>query len=105
MLNDDNDNLQDDDEQFYKETVYNEDYYIEQEQEMIRQSNLELERLEDRSIREMREKGLLRPTLVKSGENNPETNAPEPANSTDDQGENTILKEPVNKFHSKKLRR
>jgi len=89
MLNDDNDNLQDDDEQFYKETVYNEDYYIEQEQEMIRQSNLELEleRLEDIAIREMREEGLLRPTLVKPGENNPETNGPEPANSTDDPGE------------------
>jgi hypothetical protein len=54
---------------------------------MIRQSNLELERLEDGSIREMREKGLLRPTLVKPVENNPETNAPEPANSTDDPGE------------------
>jgi len=38
MFNDDNDNLQDDDEQFYKETVYNEDYYIEQDQEIIRQS-------------------------------------------------------------------
>jgi hypothetical protein len=89
MLNDDNDNLQDDDEQFYKETVYNEDYYIEQEQEMIRQSNLELEleRLEDGSIREMREKGLLRPTLVKPSKNNPEINAPDPAHSSDDPGE------------------
>lgn len=36
----------DDDEQFYEETVYNEEYYIEREQELIRQSNLELE-LED----------------------------------------------------------
>ena len=38
----------DDDEKFYRETVYNEDYYLELENEMIRQSNLELdlERLE-----------------------------------------------------------
>jgi len=33
----------DDDEQFYSKTVYNEDYYLEQEKELIRQSNLELE--------------------------------------------------------------
>ncbi len=55
----------DDDERFYNQTVYNEDYYIEREQEMIRESNieLELERLENEAIREMREEGLLRPTL------------------------------------------
>jgi hypothetical protein len=35
--------LDDGDEQFYEETVYNEEYYIEREQELIRQSNLELE--------------------------------------------------------------
>jgi hypothetical protein len=48
-----------DDEKFYRETVYNEDYYLEQEQEMIRRSNLEfeLERLEDEKIHEMREEG------------------------------------------------
>lgn len=70
----------DDDEQFYRETVYNEDYYIEQEKEVIRQSNLdlELERLEDNYISEMREDGLLRPTLVKPGENKPEQDAPGP---------------------------
>jgi hypothetical protein len=70
-------NHDDDVEQFYRETVYNEDYYIEQEQEMIRQSNfeLELERLEDENLREMREEGLLRPTLVRPGENEPEDNA------------------------------
>jgi hypothetical protein len=70
----------DDDEQFYRGTVYNEDYYIEQEQEMIRESNLEIEmeRLEDEAIREIREKELLRPTLIKPGENKNETNAPEP---------------------------
>jgi len=61
----------DDDEQFYEETVYNEEYYIEQERELIRQSNLdlELEELEEREIREMREEGLLRPVLIKPGEN------------------------------------
>ena len=37
---------------------------------MIRQSNLdlELEELEEGQIREMREEGLLRPILIKSGE-------------------------------------
>jgi hypothetical protein len=33
----------DDDERFYEETVYNEEYYIERERELIRQSNLEIE--------------------------------------------------------------
>jgi hypothetical protein len=62
----------DDDERFYEETVYNEEYYIEQERELIRQSNLELEpeELEERHIREMREEGLLLP--VKPGESNSE---------------------------------
>ncbi|MCI0390532.1 MAG: hypothetical protein MOB07_17445 [Acidobacteria bacterium] len=67
----------DHDEQFYRETVYNEEYYLEQEQEMIRQSNLEfeLEKLEDESIREMREEDLLRLALVKSGEQRAENSA------------------------------
>ena len=58
-----------DDERFYEETVYNEEYYIEQERGLIRQSNLdlELEELEERHIREMREEGLLRPVLIKPG--------------------------------------
>ena len=30
----------DDDERFYEETVYDEEYYIERERELIRQSNL-----------------------------------------------------------------
>ena len=57
----------DDDERFYEETAYNEEYYIERERELIRQSNLdlELEELEERHIREMREEGLLRPVLIK----------------------------------------
>jgi hypothetical protein len=59
--------LYDDDERFYGETVYNEEYYIEQERESIRQSNLdlELEEIEERNIREMREEDLLRPVLIK----------------------------------------
>ena len=60
----------DDDERFYEETAYNEEYYIDREQELIRQSNLELEleKLEESHIREMREEGLLRPVLIKPGE-------------------------------------
>src|SRR6266542_3638380 len=55
-------------------TDYNEEYYIEQERELIRQSNLELEieELEERHIREMREEGLLLPVLIKPGENKSE---------------------------------
>ena len=57
----------DDDKQFYEETVYNEEYYIERERELIRQSNLdlELEDLEERQIQEMREESLLRPVHIK----------------------------------------
>jgi hypothetical protein len=60
----------DDDERFYEETVYNEEYYIERERELIRQSNLELEleELEEGHIRDNREEGLLRPILIKPGE-------------------------------------
>ena len=67
----------DDDERFYEETVYNEEYYIDRERELIRQSNLELEfeELEERHVREMREEGLLRPVLIKPGES--ESNAEE----------------------------
>jgi len=39
------------------------------------------------AIREIREEGLLRPTLVRPGESEPETNAPEPAISSDEPGE------------------
>ena len=65
----------DDDERFYEETVYNEEYYVERERELIRQSNLdlELEELEERHIREMREEGLPRPILIKPGESESET--------------------------------
>jgi hypothetical protein len=64
----------DDDERFYEETVYNEEYYIEQERELIRQSNLELEleELEERHIRELREEGPLLPVLIKPGESKSE---------------------------------
>jgi len=71
----DQDLYDDDDKQFYEETVYNEEYYIEQERELIRQSNLELEieEIEDRHIWEMREEGLLRPVLIKPGESRSES--------------------------------
>ncbi|MCI0392583.1 MAG: hypothetical protein MOB07_27945 [Acidobacteria bacterium] len=67
----------DDDERFYEETVYNEEHYIEQEREMIRQSNLDLE-LEEREMREMREEGLLRPVLIKPLENKSEAEKESP---------------------------
>ena len=67
----------DDDERFYEETVYNEVYYIEQERELIRQSNLDLE-LEEREMREMREEGLLRPVLIKPLENKSEAEKESP---------------------------
>ena len=59
----------DDDERFYEETVYNEEYYIERERELIRQASLELELedLEQRHIREMGEEGLLPPVLIRPG--------------------------------------
>lgn len=70
----------DDDERFYEETVYNEEYYIERDQELIRQSNLdlELEELEERQIREMREEGLPRPVLIKPGERESEAEKESP---------------------------
>jgi hypothetical protein len=63
----------DDDERFYEETAYNEEYYIERERELIRQSNLdlELEGLEERHIREIREEGL-QPIRIESGESESE---------------------------------
>ena len=76
----------DDDERFYQETGYNEEYYIERERELIRRSNLdlELEELEDTYIQEMRDEGLLRPTLINPGENKPEQDAPALVISSDD---------------------
>ena len=70
----------DDDERFYEETVYNEEYYVERERELIRQSNLdlELEELEERQIREMREEGLLRPVHIKPEESEPESEKESP---------------------------
>ena len=62
----------DDDERFYEETVYNEEYYIEQERELIRQSNLDLElkKLKKRQIQEMREEDRL-PSVVWRDKVNP----------------------------------
>ena len=70
----------DDDERFYEETAYNEEYYIERERELIRQSNLdlELEELEEGQIREMREEGLLRPVHLKPEESEPESEKESP---------------------------
>jgi hypothetical protein len=57
----------DDDELFYEESVYNEEYYINRELELIRQTNLdlELEELEEKHLQEICEEGLLRPVLIK----------------------------------------
>jgi hypothetical protein len=70
----------DDDERFYEETVYNEEYYIERERELIRQSNLdlELEELEESHIQEIRKEGLLRPVLIKPGESESESEKESP---------------------------
>ena len=72
----------DDDKQFYEETVYNEEYYIERERELIRQSNLdlELEEPEERQVWEMREEDLLRPVFNKPGENESEAEKDSPLN-------------------------
>jgi hypothetical protein len=60
----------DDDERFYEETAYNEEYYLERELELIRQSNLdlELEEFEERHIWEIGEEVLLSPVTIKPGE-------------------------------------
>jgi hypothetical protein len=70
----------DDDERFYEETAYNEEYYIERELELIRQSNLdlELEEPEERQVRETREEDLLRPVFNKPGENESEAEKDSP---------------------------
>jgi hypothetical protein len=70
----------DDDERFYEETVYNEEYYIDRERELMRQSNLdlELEVLEERHIREMGEEGVLPPVLISPGEGESETEEESP---------------------------
>jgi hypothetical protein len=77
----------DDDKRFYEETAYNEEYYIERERELIRQSNLdlELEELEERHVREMREEDLLRPVFNKPGENESEAEKDSPLNQPVDE--------------------
>jgi hypothetical protein len=74
-----------DDERFYKETAYNEAYYIEQEQDLIRQSNLdlELEELEERHIQEMRKEGFSHPLPINHGENAPEFEKESPPDQLD----------------------
>jgi hypothetical protein len=68
--NHDQDQYDYDDERFYGETAYNEEYYIERELELIRQSklDLELEELEERHLREIGEEVLLPPVPIKPGE-------------------------------------
>ena len=58
----------DDDERFYEETAYNEEYYIERERELIRQSNLdlELEELEERQIVSLRRIDLISCSMRKA---------------------------------------
>ena len=75
------------DERFYEETAYNEEYYIERERELIRQSNLdlELEELEERHVWEMREEDLLRPVFNKPGENESEAEKDSPLNQPVDE--------------------
>ena len=70
----------DDDKRFYEESAYNEEYYIERERELIRQSNLELEleELEEGQIREMREESPPRPVLIKPGESESESEKKSP---------------------------
>jgi len=77
----------DDDKQFYEATAYNEEYYIERERELIRQSNLdlELEELEERQVREMLEEDLLRPVFNKPGENESEAEKDSPLNQPVDE--------------------
>jgi hypothetical protein len=45
---------------------------------MRRSIDLEIEEFEERHIREMREEGLLNPTLVKPDKNKPKDDAPAP---------------------------
>jgi hypothetical protein len=77
----------DDDERYYEETTYNEEYYIERERELIRQSNLdlELEELEERHVREMRKEDLLQPVFNKPGENESKAEKDSPLNQPVDE--------------------
>ena len=69
----------DDDERFYEETVYNEEYYIERERELIRQSNLDLGfEVEERHVREIGEVVLLPPVTIKPGESESEAEPESP---------------------------
>jgi hypothetical protein len=63
-----------DDERFYEETARNEEYYIEWERELIRQSNLdlELEEIEEKHIRDICDEGLPQPIRIEPGESESE---------------------------------
>jgi len=87
MFNDEDPYGYDDDERFYEETAYNEEHYIEREQEMIRQSNLELgiEELEERHNQRMREEGLLLFTPVETRESETDAEKKPAADQPDDE--------------------
>ena len=84
MVYDPNDESRDydDDERFYEESVYNEQYYLEREQELIRESNLEIEieELDENNIQDTQAEGLLQPLSSQPGENNSRQAAPKPGN-------------------------
>jgi hypothetical protein len=79
----------DDDERFYEKSVYNEQYYLERDQELIRESNLEIEieELDENNIQDTQAEGLLQPPSSQPGENNSRQAAPKPGNSSDDPGD------------------
>jgi len=84
MVYDPNDESRDydDDERFYEESVYNEQYYLEREQELIRESNLEIEieELDETYIQDIQAEALLQPPSSQPGENNSRQAAPKPGN-------------------------
>jgi len=79
----------DDDERFYEETVYNEQYYLEREQELIRESNLEIEieEFDENNIQDTQAEALLQPPSSQPGENNSRQAAPKLVNPSDGPGD------------------
>jgi hypothetical protein len=79
----------DDDERFYEESVYNEQYYLEREQELIREFNLEIEieELDENNTQDTQAEALLQPPSSQPRENNSRQAAPKPGNPSDDPGD------------------
>jgi hypothetical protein len=79
----------DDDERFYEKSVYNEQYYLEREQELIRESNLEIEikELDESNIQDTQAEDLLQLHFSQPGENNSRQAEPKPVNPSDDPGD------------------